>query len=339
MPGETGPVTFAKRLEFSDGATLGDLPNPMLQGRSYYASEDRGGPGDDGCVVELVQQCTDELDFVDVNSGDNFRYVVDAFGGMTELHFEISKLNGYRSVEVFLNNNATGQYLTAFPAEAPRVGTQPNRTGLLLPPITLNLLPGINTIDLVDNQGTPELDMHRVLLVRSEAGTCFDLTQNGGETDLNCGGPYCAPCGTGESCDVDSDCVSSDCEGNVCQPPAIPDPSSGPCGGFPMCDGITVLAEWNANGGNYQSGHLGFGNTCREVKQFFNGMWCGNFSSGKQFFIDNQQIFCNPSGNTTPPAPIPGNGGYCLRSIAGSPDTDNASYALWDETSGTTMLP
>jgi len=48
------------------------------------------------------------------------------------------------------------------------------------------------------------------------ASTCADLTQNGDETDVDCGGPDCNKCADGESCADDGDCQSTHCEGGKC---------------------------------------------------------------------------------------------------------------------------
>jgi hypothetical protein len=53
--------------------------------------------------------------------------------------------------------------------------------------------------------------------------TCQNEVQDGGETDLNCGGPECLPCGDGHTCQQGSDCMSKVCEGDQCQAPACGD--------------------------------------------------------------------------------------------------------------------
>lgn len=45
---------------------------------------------------------------------------------------------------------------------------------------------------------------------------CFDGIQNDTETDIDCGGPACAGCDVGESCNVASDCASGACNAGVC---------------------------------------------------------------------------------------------------------------------------
>jgi len=45
---------------------------------------------------------------------------------------------------------------------------------------------------------------------------CGDGLQNGGETDVDCGGPDCDPCGEGQSCTIDSDCAGGTCCSGAC---------------------------------------------------------------------------------------------------------------------------
>ena len=62
--------------------------------------------------------------------------------------------------------------------------------------------------------------------------SCDDATQNGLETDLDCGGPDCAPCANGSTCSVPEDCTSIHCNSAVCQPcDDQPD-----CSDFLYCD-------------------------------------------------------------------------------------------------------
>lgn len=42
--------------------------------------------------------------------------------------------------------------------------------------------------------------------------SCFDKIKNGSETDLDCGGPACAPCGNFMKCDQGTDCASRICD-------------------------------------------------------------------------------------------------------------------------------
>jgi hypothetical protein len=83
---------------------------------------------------------------------------------------------------------------------------------------------------------------------------CADGTQNGAETDIDCGGPVCAPCNDGQACLEDSDCASASCVDNLCvtPPPACMDGQQNnaetdvDCGGpeCPDCaDGLTCLVD------------------------------------------------------------------------------------------------
>ncbi|MBL4683805.1 MAG: hypothetical protein JKY37_04390 [Nannocystaceae bacterium] len=77
-----------------------------------------------------------------------------------------------------------------------------------------------------------------------EAATCGDGMLNGGETDVDCGGPDCAPCGTDEQCDDNDDCISGVCDNGMCLDPTCDDlvhnglESDVDCGGgvCPACD-------------------------------------------------------------------------------------------------------
>jgi len=47
--------------------------------------------------------------------------------------------------------------------------------------------------------------------------TCEDGKKDGQETDVDCGGHVCAPCGTGKDCKRGSDCASYACAGGTCR--------------------------------------------------------------------------------------------------------------------------
>ncbi len=47
--------------------------------------------------------------------------------------------------------------------------------------------------------------------------TCIDNNKNQDETDVDCGGAVCGPCGDGGTCTVDGDCTSDACDNGVCQ--------------------------------------------------------------------------------------------------------------------------
>jgi hypothetical protein len=73
---------------------------------------------------------------------------------------------------------------------------------------------------------------------------CTDEEINGGETDLNCGGPDCAPCADGDNCLVYSDCVSLFCNDNSEQ--CEPCENTGECAGA----GDDFWCDPDANGSN-----------------------------------------------------------------------------------------
>jgi hypothetical protein len=67
------------------------------------------------------------------------------------------------------------------------------------------------------------------------------MVENGQETDVDCGGPNCNPCGNGKGCSSPSDCVSGVCKGGSCSIPKCDDgvenggESDVDCGGATNC--------------------------------------------------------------------------------------------------------
>ncbi len=53
--------------------------------------------------------------------------------------------------------------------------------------------------------------------------TCTDKSQNGAETDVDCGGPTCPKCASGRWCKAAADCWSGVCNAGVCAFPACND--------------------------------------------------------------------------------------------------------------------
>ena len=45
---------------------------------------------------------------------------------------------------------------------------------------------------------------------------CVDGLKNGEESDVDCGGPFCAPCALGRTCNGANDCLSSNCVSGIC---------------------------------------------------------------------------------------------------------------------------
>ena len=52
---------------------------------------------------------------------------------------------------------------------------------------------------------------------------CGDGVKNGLETDVDCGGPACAPCSANQACAQGSDCSSRVCANAICQPASCSD--------------------------------------------------------------------------------------------------------------------
>ncbi|AKU95532.1 Tryptophan synthase alpha chain [Labilithrix luteola] len=55
------------------------------------------------------------------------------------------------------------------------------------------------------------------------APTCSDATQNGDETDTDCGGSCATKCRAGQQCVVAADCASGECEAGLCKAPPAKD--------------------------------------------------------------------------------------------------------------------
>src|SRR5690606_23685710 len=47
-------------------------------------------------------------------------------------------------------------------------------------------------------------------------GTCADGVENQDETDVDCGGTTCDPCGIGQRCSGGSDCTTGNCDSGTC---------------------------------------------------------------------------------------------------------------------------
>jgi hypothetical protein len=54
---------------------------------------------------------------------------------------------------------------------------------------------------------------HHFFRAESEKSLCHSHIQDGRETDIDCGGPVCRPCGTGKKCAFESDCATGKCIG------------------------------------------------------------------------------------------------------------------------------
>jgi hypothetical protein len=99
--------------------------------------------------------------------------------------------------------------------------------------------------------------------------TCSDATTNGHETDVDCGGDSCAPCGVGKICFADSDCTTTTCRANTCRCTANVDcPANTHCSlGFCMAnttctDGVKNGSETDVDCGGGTCGACGVGKAC-----------------------------------------------------------------------------
>jgi hypothetical protein len=78
---------------------------------------------------------------------------------------------------------------------------------------------------------------------------CANAMKDGNETDLDCGGPDCNPCGNGQTCAMDSDCMSNHCVAGTCAQSLSSDVL---CGGGEQCplagDGACCWSEEQDSG-------------------------------------------------------------------------------------------
>ena len=109
------------------------------------------------------------------------------------------------------------------------------------------------------------------------AATCSDGIKNQDETDIDCGGATCNPCGLGNACTQNSDCVTMNCDGGSMTCAAV-----GTCN-----DGIKNQDESDIDCGGATCNDCPVGDTCQDD---------GDCASGS----------CNTGGtNTCLPAGVP----------------------------------
>ena len=97
------------------------------------------------------------------------------------------------------------------------------------------------------------------------AAGCIDTVKNGSETDVDCGGPLCSPCVSGQTCSVATDCESGICDpSNMCTVPSCQ-------------DGVLNQAETDVdcgNGANTGCNACAAGRSCRQGSDCDSGL-CG----------------------------------------------------------------
>jgi hypothetical protein len=117
--------------------------------------------------------------------------------------------------------------------------------------------------------------------------SCSDNVRNGGETDIDCGGP-CPPCADGQSCLTQNDCQSRVCTNNVCR--------------VPTCsDGVKNGNETDIDCGGGACPDCAYGQSCAvdadcEVPQFGSSACCDNVCAECCDHADC--LVCDPSDPT-----------------------------------------
>jgi len=102
-----------------------------------------------------------------------------------------------------------------------------------------------------------------------QAATCDDGVKNGGESDVDCGGPDCGGCDPGASCGGQDDCASGVCQSGACAAPSCSDgvengqETDTDCGG-PDCSACSTGQSCQKDG-DCQS-NICKNNTCVECK-------------------------------------------------------------------------
>jgi hypothetical protein len=115
---------------------------------------------------------------------------------------------------------------------------------------------------------------------------CDDGAMNGAETDVDCGGPACAPCAVGQTCASDADCMTAACISGVCSlVPTVdagssvsPDAGSASSdgGAAPTCaDNVTNGAETDVDCGGAECSACMLGYLCNEGADCMSGRCSG----------------------------------------------------------------
>jgi hypothetical protein len=147
--------------------------------------------------------------------------------------------------------------------------------------------------------------------------TCVNASMDGMETDLDCGGPECNPCGTNKNCMMGTDCVSMVCTGNKCQAAACNDTVKNgsetdvDCGGScPGCADGQMCADPTDCMSGVCANNVCQMPTCQdgvkngnETDQDCGGGMCGGCGTGKLCMMDSDCVsnscllgLCSPLG-------------------------------------------
>lgn len=90
------------------------------------------------------------------------------------------------------------------------------------------------------------------------APSCSDLQLTGTETDVDCGGDQCSPCGANAGCEVGNDCLSGVCVNATCQ--------AATC-----ADGLQNGDELQVDCASESCGLCALGSTCENAQQCASG--------------------------------------------------------------------
>ncbi len=196
--------------------------------------------------------------------------------------------------------------------------------------------------DCVSGYCDPALDVCRPPV----AATCNDAALNGDETDIDCGGPNCAPCAIDSACAEDADCTSGSCDTggtDTCAQAGAPtcddgatngDETDGDCGG-PTCAPCSLWATC-ALDGDCSSGFCdpatdtcgpAVGETCSdglpnqdETDTDCGGTVCAACGIADACLLDTDcgSGFCDPASDTCAPA----SGETCSDGVLNQDETD-----------------
>jgi hypothetical protein len=158
-----------------------------------------------GWTVDVpVSYTVDDKELKDAVSGTNLTFsLYDDSACTSQIHTEVIAID-----DVLVSR------LKLF---KPSGGAKPPKTAELRATLT-NVGSGLNLYLVVTGTGVVAVGG----TCQAQAGqgspvpTCVDNIQNGNETDVDCGGGTCGGCQFDESCLVDGDCISSDCDGGMC---------------------------------------------------------------------------------------------------------------------------
>jgi hypothetical protein len=134
----------------------------------------------------------------------------DACAGGVEKHTRVAAMTGCGAMDAGLSCDASGNCVTCMDAGACGAGTECLKWTCVGGACKGAPQPAGTACG---SQGTCD--------GKGRCTACNDKVQDGGETDVDCGGP-CAtqhkqPCSAGQHCDADTDCNGPNhCEGGVC---------------------------------------------------------------------------------------------------------------------------